>query len=158
DFLLGLVSDVGERNFLCVFRNPSSQPALPAGPLNFELLGYDLVDIQASASALTNCGGFPEVFENSERSSKGLLASCTRALEVQSELRRKYPEEPHADCHVWAILRSVAPEHACDVKRTSHHRETLDASNARACCCRMADLEGASAASGICADDRYPLS
>ena len=109
EFLLAQVPDVAERNLLCVFRNPLSQPSLFAGSLNFEILGYDLVDVQASASALTNCGGFPEVFENSELSSKGLLTSCARALEVQSELRRKYPEQPHAECHVWAILRTVAP-------------------------------------------------
>ena len=109
EFLLGRVPDVAERNLLCVFRNPPSQPPLPSGSVNFEILGYDLVDVQASASALTNCGGFPEVFENSELSSKGLLVSCTRAREVQSELRRRHPEEPQADCHVWAILRAVAP-------------------------------------------------
>ena len=80
---------------------------MPAASLNFEILGYDLVDVQASASALTNCGGFPEVFENSELSSKGLLTSCTRALEVQSELRRRYPGQPHANCHVWAIFRAL---------------------------------------------------
>ena len=106
EFLLGQLTDGVERNLLCVFRNPVSEPSLPAASLNFEILGYDLVDVQASASALTNCGGFPEVFENSELSAKGLLTSCTRALEVQSELRRRYPEEPHANCHVWAILRA----------------------------------------------------
>jgi hypothetical protein len=109
EFLLAQLPDVAERNLLCVFRNPLNPPPSPARPLNFELLGYDIVDVQASASALTNCGGFPEVFDNSELSSKGLLTSCTRALEVQSELRRRYPEEPHAHCHVWAILRAVAP-------------------------------------------------
>jgi hypothetical protein len=106
EFLLAQIRNVAERNLLCVFRNPSSQPPLPVGSLKFELLGYDLVDVQASASALTNCGGFPEVFDNSELSSKGLLTSHTRASEVQSELRRRYPEEAHADCHVWAIFRT----------------------------------------------------
>jgi hypothetical protein len=109
DFLLGQLPDRVKRNLLCVFRNPLSEPPLPASTVKFEMLGYDLVDVQASASALTNCGGFPGVFDNSELSAKGLLTSCTRALEVQSELRRKYPEEPHANCHVWAILRAVAP-------------------------------------------------
>jgi hypothetical protein len=108
EFLLGQIPEAGERNLLCVYRNPVSEPPAPAGSLNFELLGYDLVDVQASASALTNCGGFPEVFENSELSPKGLLTSRARALDVQSELRRRYPDEPHADCHVWAICRSVA--------------------------------------------------
>ena len=107
EFLLGQVPDGAEGNLLCVFRNPLSQPLPPAGPLNFEFLGYDLVDVQTSASALSNCGGFAEVFDNSELSPKGLLTSGARALEVQSELRRRYPQEPHADCHVWAILRAV---------------------------------------------------
>jgi len=107
EFLLGELPDGVERNLLCVFRNPMSEPPLPAASLNFEILGYDLVDVQASAGALTNCGGFPEVFENSELSSKGLLTSCTRALEVQSELRRRYPGQPHANCHVWAIFRAL---------------------------------------------------
>ena len=109
EFLLAQLPGAVEGNLLCVFRNPLNQPPLPTGSLTFEVLGYDLVDVQGSASALTNCGGFPEVFDNSELSSKGLLSSCTRALEVRSELRRRYPEEPHADCHVWAILRAVAP-------------------------------------------------
>jgi hypothetical protein len=109
EFLLVQLPEVAERNLLCVFRNPLNQPTVAADSLKFEILGYDLVDVQASASALTNCGGFPEVFENSELSSKGLLPSWRRALEVQSELPRRYPKEPHADCHVWAILRAVAP-------------------------------------------------
>jgi hypothetical protein len=105
EFLFGQLPDVAERNLLCVFRNPLNPPTPLAGSLNFEILGYDLVDVQSSASALTNCGGFPEVFENSELSSKGLLTSLTRAREVQSELRRRHPQEAHANCHVWAILR-----------------------------------------------------
>ena len=70
-------------------------------------MGYDLVDVQGSASALTNCGGFPDVFDNHEISSKGLLTSYPRALQVQSELRSKHPDEHHADCHLWAIARAV---------------------------------------------------
>jgi len=107
EFLRAQLGDVAERNLLCVFRNPPAPPTLQESSPHFELLGYDLVDVQASASALTNCGGFPDVFENSELSSKGLLTSCSRALEVQSELRRKHRGEPHADCHVWAIFRAV---------------------------------------------------
>jgi hypothetical protein len=72
----------------------------------FEFLGYDVVDVHGEVSALTNCGGFPDVFSNSELSRKGLLTSFSRAREVQAELRRRYPDEPHADCHLWAIFRS----------------------------------------------------
>jgi hypothetical protein len=109
EFLLAQVSGIAERNLLCVHRNPPNPPPPCTGPVNFEFLGYDLVDVHASASSLTNCGGFPDVFDNAELSSKGLLTSHARALQVQSELRARHPEEHHANCHVWAISRAVAP-------------------------------------------------
>ena len=108
DFLLNQISCARERNLLCVYRNPVGPPPPYKGSLNFEFLGYDLIDVQGSASALTNCGGFPGVFENSELSSKGLLTSHERASKVQADLRTKHPKEHHADCHVWAISRAVA--------------------------------------------------
>ena len=108
EFLLAKIAGLDDLNLLCVYRNPASAPSPPTGPIDFEWLGYDLVDIQSSASALTNCGGFPDVFDNQELSSKGLLTSHARALQVQADLRTKYAEEPHANCHVWAILRAVA--------------------------------------------------
>jgi hypothetical protein len=107
-FLIKQIVDIPERNLLCVYRNPASEPPPYSGLAEFEFLGYDLVDVEGSASALTNCGGFPDVFANDELSPKGLLRSYARAIEVQSELRRKHPEEHHADCHVWAIARAVA--------------------------------------------------
>src|ERR1043165_1352704 len=58
EFLLGQIEDIPDRNLLCVFCNPQSPPPLPAGPLNFEILGYDLTDVGVGISALTNCGGF----------------------------------------------------------------------------------------------------
>jgi hypothetical protein len=108
DFLLAQISGMPERNLLCIYRNPPNPPPPSTGPVRFEFLGYDLVDVQGSASALTNCGGFPDVFGSGELSSKGLLTSHARAFQVQSELRAKHPEEHHADCHVWGILRAVA--------------------------------------------------
>jgi hypothetical protein len=47
EFLLGELPDGVERNLLCVFRNPVSEPPLPAASLNFEILGYDLVDVSS---------------------------------------------------------------------------------------------------------------
>lgn len=108
DFLLIQISGIRERNILCVYRNPATPPPPYKGAVRFEFLGYDLVDVQGSASALTNCGGFPDVFANSELSSKGLLTSHSRALQVQTELRAKHAEERHANCHVWAISRAFA--------------------------------------------------
>jgi hypothetical protein len=114
DFLLEQVSGMpDDRNLLCVYRNPASPPPPPGGSMEFEFLGYDLIDVQGGASALTNCGGFPDVFANGELSPKGLITSHARAFEVQAGLRARYPQEHHADCHVWAIFRApvgkVAP-------------------------------------------------
>jgi hypothetical protein len=72
----------------------------------FEFVGYDLVDVQHTNSALTNCGGFPDVFANSELSDCGLLPDLQGALEVRKLLGSRHPEEPHARCHVWAIFRA----------------------------------------------------
>ena len=109
EFLLAQLSGVVERNLLCVYRNPPAPPPPCIGSVKFEFLGYDLVDVEGHASALTNCGGFPDVFDNAELSSKGLLTSHARALQVQSELRARHSEEHHANCHVWAVCRAVAP-------------------------------------------------
>jgi hypothetical protein len=104
DYLRGEITAIQRKNLLCVFRNPPAHPASGV-PTGFEFVGYDLVDIEATASALNNCGGFPDVFSNSELSEKGLLRSHERAREVQAELRRQNPHEIHANCHLWAIFR-----------------------------------------------------
>jgi len=106
-FLLGELAGregAGPYNLLCVVRNPEAQPMAPEA--GFHLLGYDLVDRRGIVSALSNCGGFPKVFRNSELNAFGLIASRERAVAIQTDLKREHPEEPHADCHVWAILRS----------------------------------------------------
>jgi hypothetical protein len=105
-FLLDEISTVAVRkNLLCVFRNPSEEPSAPTEIAAFELLGYDLLDTEACASALSNCGGFPDVFGNEELTQHGLIASLKRANEIRTSLRRNHPEEHHADCDVWAIFR-----------------------------------------------------
>ena len=68
-------------------------------------MGYDLMDQDVGNSALTNCGGFDDVFAGSELNSVGLLGNFARAVEVREELKRAYPQERHADCDVWAIYR-----------------------------------------------------
>lgn len=107
-FLRAQLADAQNYNLLCVYRDPDAEPTLPSlEGLSFEFLGYDLVDVEGGVSALTNCGGFPDVFRNHEISAKGLLKSYERAVEVQAKLRQLHPEEHHADCHVWAIARAV---------------------------------------------------
>jgi hypothetical protein len=104
-FLLNEISAVARKNLLCVFRNPSEEPKAPSEIAAFELLGYDVLDTQACASALSNCGGFPDVFSNEELTRQGLISSRVRALEIRTNLRKNHPEEHHADCDVWAIFR-----------------------------------------------------
>lgn len=110
DFLLNQLklANVADYSLLCVTRNPHSDPAPTIDSIAFEFLGYDLVDVGGSASALTNCGGFPLAFSNSELSPKGLVSNLPRALEVQANLRAFYPAEHHANCHVWSISRASA--------------------------------------------------
>lgn len=103
DFLRAEIAGFDDLNLLCVIRDPVREPLPPAG---FDLLGYDIVDVQGGASALTNCGGFPDVFEASELTPLGLLPSLERAKQVQQVLRERYPDEPHGACHRWAICRS----------------------------------------------------
>ena len=109
EYLLERAGDVTGRNLLCVYRNPKTDPSPPEGSRRFAFEGYDVVDVHGGISALTNCGGFPLVFASSELSSRGLLPSLDRAKEVRAALRVRYPTEPHANCHLWAIFRAVAP-------------------------------------------------
>ena len=108
DFLLGEMANAESQqwNLLCVFLDPTAPPQPPGGPIKWEALGSDLVDREGSASALTNCQGFPLSFDNGELSKYGLITSHERAVEIQRRLKSAYPNERHADCHVWAIFRA----------------------------------------------------
>jgi hypothetical protein len=95
-------------NLLWVCREPIEQPLPPTSPLTFEFLGCDLIDDETRISALTNCGlGFPGAFAEEEISQQGLIRTLERARQVQADLRKKYPNDPHAQCSLWAIFRSL---------------------------------------------------
>jgi len=107
DFLKNQVATLENFNLLCVFRNPTCH--FEKSPTDaFDFVGYDLVEAQTGISALTNCGGFPEAFSNSELSPRGLLEDFGRALEVKDRLSSRYPDDPHANCDLWAIYRASA--------------------------------------------------
>ncbi len=105
DFLLSELANPHDVNVLGLIRRPSEDVSLLAWD-GFAFLGYDLMDKDVGNSALTNCGGFPDVFSNSELSEAGLIRNFERAVEIQRTLRSKYyPREYHADCDVWAVFR-----------------------------------------------------
>ena len=106
EFLKKQVSTVNRFNMLCVLRNPVHHDE-KAPMEGFEFIGYDLIEARTGISALNNCGGFPEVFSKGELSPHGLLTDFERAVDVRSTLRSKCPNEPHANCDLWAIFRAI---------------------------------------------------
>ncbi|TIR01964.1 MAG: hypothetical protein E5X64_27765 [Mesorhizobium sp.] len=104
DFLLSELADPGDLNVLNVIRRPSVD-VRSLDWNGFTFLGYDLLDQDVSISALTNCGGFPDVFANTELSDVGLIPDFDRAVEIRDRLRRMHPSEYHAECDLWAISR-----------------------------------------------------
>ena len=84
-------------------RRPAScgSVALPG----FTFVGFDVLDVHGDVSALTNCGGFDDVFTPEELNPLGLLNERGRAGAVRRGLRAAYPEEQHAVCDVWALWR-----------------------------------------------------
>lgn len=104
DALLSRVPEGEAVNILGVIRSPDRDVS-DLTYSGFRFIGYDLMDKMVGNSALTNCGGFDDVFAGSELNSVGLLCSFDRAAEIQFELKRLHPEERHADCDVWAVFR-----------------------------------------------------
>lgn len=97
----------GERdlNLLTVLQNPTPDDLDSADPPRFTFMGLDVVDVHGDVSALTNCGGFDDVFAKSELSDCGLMREAGRAYQVQRDLRKAYPDDSHTQCDVWAIWR-----------------------------------------------------
>ena len=105
DYLLERVQNVSRRNILGVYRNPERHIACAPAPGDFAFVGYDLIEEQTQISALTNCGGFPDVFQNEELNRFGLIDGFDRANEVRRLLAGRHPEEPHAQCELYALWR-----------------------------------------------------
>lgn len=78
-------------------------------PDAFNFVGYDLIEAQTRISALTNCGGFPDIFRNEELNHFGLIEGFDRALEIKRLLAALHPEETHAQCDMYAIWRLDEP-------------------------------------------------
>ncbi|MCX7425576.1 MAG: hypothetical protein NTW96_08135 [Planctomycetia bacterium] len=112
DYLKQRVQNVPRKNILGVFRNPDTHISSPPAPDNIRFVGYDLIEEETQISALTNCGGFPDVFCNDELNCLGLVPSYDRASEIRRVMADGHPDEPHAQCELYAIwrLESVGTE------------------------------------------------
>jgi len=104
EYLLKRVAQVKRRNVLGLYRNPREHVST-APAANFVFVGYDLIEEITQISALTNCGGFPDVFSNRELNHYGLLQDFSRTHEVKQQLAKKHPKEPHAQCELYAVWR-----------------------------------------------------
>jgi len=103
DYLLKRVEGVKNVQIIGFVHQPVASYPHDFIDLRFEFAGYDLIETPTSVSALTNCGGFPESFSNSELNESGLISNFNRAQEIQRNLKANNPTEPYADCDIWAL-------------------------------------------------------
>ena len=93
-----------EYNLLAVVREPDETSRKDKLD-DFEFIGYDLVDREMFASALTNCGGFDESFKPEDLNQYGLLEERNNAYSIREKLAINNPDEHHADCWVFEVWR-----------------------------------------------------
>jgi hypothetical protein len=104
DYLVSRVGGPEGKNILGVYIKPESHITTPPAA-GFVFLGYDLVEDATEISVLVGCAGFPDAFSNAELNQYGLIHDYDRALAVRELLKKRYPDEPHADCSHYAIWR-----------------------------------------------------
>jgi len=104
EYLTSRTRDVADKHILGVVLEPDTDERSRIVK-DGEFLGYDLIERQTSISALTNCQGFPESFDNQELNEFGLLSEYLRARQIQHALSTNNPEEPHANTDLWAIWK-----------------------------------------------------
>ena len=105
EYLLQRVAGTPRKNILGLYRNPEAPIDQSPGAGEFVFVGYDLIEELTQISALTNCGGFPNSFSNSELNKYGLIETFDRAAELKIQLKVRNPEEAHANCELYAVWR-----------------------------------------------------
>jgi hypothetical protein len=103
DYVLRKVAGDERVNVLALMQNPIAEEVCSFSDHRFVFRGFDLVELQTGISALVNCGGFDKAFSRTDLSDCGLLTDHAKTLSIQKRLREAYPDEPHANCDVWAI-------------------------------------------------------
>ena len=115
DYVVRRVAGDDRVSILALMQNPTDTEVRSFTDPRFVFRGFDLVELGTGISALVNCGGFDKAFSHADLSDCGLLTDHAKALSVQNLLRAEYPDEPHADCDLWAIWRrKMRPEFAGD--------------------------------------------
>lgn len=105
EYLQARVAGEVDLNILAIVQNPMAPELASVHLPAFVFLGFDVLDVCGDISALTNCGGFDEVFAKAELSEVGLLRDLGRAEEVRRGLREGYHGISHTACDVWAVWR-----------------------------------------------------
>lgn len=106
EYLFVRVRDYGNYSILAVVREPNAELKGAFDDKRFTFYGYDIIEVGAgTVSAISNCGGFAQAFSNDEINEVGLISNYDTAKTIQNRLIEFYPDEPHANCDLWAIWR-----------------------------------------------------
>ena len=101
-YLLRRTGNLLNVNVLAVIDDPEQADLAWTDP-GFEFAGFDLVEDATGVSAVNNCGGFKGLFTPTTVARNGLIADLEHAIVLRRQLRADHPDEPHADCVLWAV-------------------------------------------------------
>jgi hypothetical protein len=99
------VFDPAGHQVLALAREPRRGEVQGVALPGFRFAGFELCDEPSPTSALTNVGGLDAVLRPGDRNTLGLVSDWDRAAAIRDELAVTYPDEPHADCTLWAVWR-----------------------------------------------------
>lgn len=105
DWLQNRVSNTSNTQIVAIWHEPPKNCIEVFLNNRFEFCGFDLIEEYTRISALVNCGGFNEAFLPNDLNNFGLISDYNDARKIQENLVKKYPDEDHADCDLWAIWR-----------------------------------------------------
>lgn len=91
-------------NVLRVIDEPTDADVCPFVD-GFDFEGFDLVEGFSGMSAVTNCGDWKGLLSPELVGRNGLIPDFGRATGFRADLLAAYPDEPHANCVLWAVWR-----------------------------------------------------